>query len=538
MNNSVSDSAKSEQTPVLLKILSGLHDGTAMELVPGDWLIGSDEESDLILTDAGMQPRHALLRVTEQGECGITPQNGSVQERGKNAEVAPVPPEGKALPAFTVLELGGVLLALGPAAGVWPDLRAPAPENNIADNTEGPAASEAAPKKNEAEAKSSAEPTHFLPRGAVPTASNSVGGNLVGGRPSNKVGGQRKWKPWRVAAGLFCLLLLLGLLLDFTKFGILFDPLEREAGSLASELQRQGFGKVSVNITEERGLLVQGLVESNQRLEALARQAEKYSPAPGLRVVSLEDLLAALKAQAKRQDAPLRIVKSGGSIGISGYVYDLDEFKELFKEEQAALDLLASKAALRVSLRTWDSAREEVARSLAAHNFAGRYALAPDLFHIALRVQALSAVELQEMQSVIQEVNDYFGVENVLLLEPWSQQQEQPKTPETAEQVPVESIPQVEQAAPRIVRVLKAPQRFTLPANAAPLTPLVRGCADLAFTGEGSDTAILFNGNVYQTGAILPGGLRLRVITPAFVALQEGAALTRICNATEMAKEQ
>ncbi|MDR2162281.1 MAG: hypothetical protein LBO77_09120 [Desulfovibrio sp.] len=506
-------------SPALLKILSGLHAGAEMELGAGDWVLGSGEESDLIITDAGVAPRHVLLRIMANGEYALTPQDDSVWVAG--ASVAPV---GQPLPPFAVFSVGGVHMALGHATDAWPALCLPSPVEPPSSGKETARfSSEAATIPEKTVSRPGAGDDRTGGRDiACRDTSTLVGSNFVGGETSNKVhvtdrlSGMRRNLP-RLALLFLALLLLMGLLLDFTSLGLFFSVAERDAKTLASNLQTLGFSKVSVSVLDDKRLLARGVVENNARLNALAEYVENHKLPLSLQVISLEDLSLALEAQSRRADAAIRVSRFGASIGIHGYSYDMEAFHDLFSEEQDMLDQASASAALRISVRTWPEAKEELERLLNARNFAGRYALTPDRFHIRLRLQSLTPDELRHVHSLMREVNDYFGVENVLVVERWSQSEPQGKAESSRPPEPLSaSVP---------------PALF--PASA----PRVESCGDLALTGEGAELAVLYHGSVYRAGAKLPGNLHIRVITPAYVVLQEGSTLTRICNAVEMAKE-
>lgn len=49
-----------------LRVLTGLHLGTALPLFGDNWSIGQSKEADLLLTDAGVEAQHCLLRREEQ----------------------------------------------------------------------------------------------------------------------------------------------------------------------------------------------------------------------------------------------------------------------------------------------------------------------------------------------------------------------------------------------------------------------------------------------------------------------------------------
>lgn len=104
----------------VLELFSGLHAGARIELTEGDWVIGSDDSCDLILTDEGFAPRHASIAV-KSGEVGIVTLDGKVTTLDGRAVVNEVWPKG------AVLFFGSVALAWGGAdetEDYWSDLRA------------------------------------------------------------------------------------------------------------------------------------------------------------------------------------------------------------------------------------------------------------------------------------------------------------------------------------------------------------------------------------------------------------------------------
>lgn len=97
-----------------LRIFSGLHAGAEIELSDGSWVIGRDDSCDIVLADAGLAPRHAVLRA-EGGAVQIEPLDGRVERASGEAA------EG-AIPAGELFRLGPVLLAWAPsdeASAAW-----------------------------------------------------------------------------------------------------------------------------------------------------------------------------------------------------------------------------------------------------------------------------------------------------------------------------------------------------------------------------------------------------------------------------------
>lgn len=89
---------------IALRIFSGLHAGAEMELTDGAWTIGSGDSCDIVLSDAGLLERHAVIEVA-QGRAEMKPLDGVVER---------VP--GEASGAAELFRLGPVLLAWAPRA--------------------------------------------------------------------------------------------------------------------------------------------------------------------------------------------------------------------------------------------------------------------------------------------------------------------------------------------------------------------------------------------------------------------------------------
>jgi type III secretion system YscD/HrpQ family protein len=507
------------QGHVLLKVLSGFHAGAAMELSPGDWILGSGTDNDLVLMDEGIAPGHLLLRVTGEGVCFIAPRNGTVEmseadETAGGAKKAILPDEGRELPSFAIFRAGGIWLAIGPASVPWPELQSGRP-HEIA--TGGSPLSET----GETVLSTAFSNMSLQAHGAAMKAASATRAET----PDESVRPlfwmrhiHQRWRREEGTSGrtkkvvaLCCVfLLLLGLVLDFR-----FTPSSQElAAALERELHRRGFTRTAVSPRDEGSPLVSGLTVSNRQLEDLTRYAETLNPRPDLQVASLEDTAAYLEGQARRADAPLRVVRSGDGITLYGYAYDMTAVRELFQDEQQTLHFGDERSVVRSKIHTWAEAGNEVEAVLRAAGFSGRYSLNPDRFHIGLRVRALSAAEIESLHRATREINDYFNAENVLRMEPWPARE---SSRETVTPAALSSIP-----------AQVAEQRYS---------PSVGGCGDLSLTGQGTDLAVVFNGAAYRTGAFLPGGLQIRLITPSYIALREGASLTRICNASEMQKE-
>lgn len=117
---------------VLIKILSGTHEGAEFLLPPGEYVIGTDAAADLVLVDAALRPRHAILTI-EGSDAWVTP-----------LEDAPVRLDGESVgerarvASYQVVSLGGVHLAPGPD-GPWQRLPVPPAPGSAAPRVPPPA---------------------------------------------------------------------------------------------------------------------------------------------------------------------------------------------------------------------------------------------------------------------------------------------------------------------------------------------------------------------------------------------------------------
>jgi type III secretion system YscD/HrpQ family protein len=516
---------KSGLSFVLIKILSGLHAGAEMEIAPGDWLVGRDESCDVLLMDESIAPRHVLLRVEADGSCAAWPQNGQVMlENADGSEVQKLGPDGSALPDLAVLLLGtgtvGISLAIGPAARPWPDW--PTSKAPVAE----PALQNSAGPTSEQISLDPSSPSNQI----GDCSSNEVGGqqgwrfNAADHSPDQTISGRSAAKKFgekvrRLVVPVLTVVLVLVLILEVKK-----DATE----AMEQALHDGGFTGLTAHNIDGGGVLLRGFVSSNSELEVLMRHVENLSPQPDLAVVSLEDLSVALMAQAKRANAALRIVRSRGGLTLYGYIYDQETLHKLFTAELDNLELLTEAKVWRQQLRTWTEAKAEIERILQSHHFAGRYVLAPESYRIILRVRSLAERELESLHRAVREIDDYFNVEGAIKVERWV-------APPGSEPNP-SSNPQPPPSAPPPEPVISV----TLPAR--PIR-VVNGCADLSLRPEEEGSAelgklsVIFEEIVYREGAFLPGGLQVRVITPAYIALRDGN-LTIICNANELASSQ
>lgn len=104
-----------------LKILSGNHIGAEIPLEPGRYSVGTDENCDLVLTDASLHDIELIIEISSEGALKVqtsTPDtplylNGIPSGSGVQSN------------HFDVLTSSGLFFALGPSDAQWPDLPLP-----------------------------------------------------------------------------------------------------------------------------------------------------------------------------------------------------------------------------------------------------------------------------------------------------------------------------------------------------------------------------------------------------------------------------
>lgn len=104
-----------------LRVLTGLHRGAALPLIGDHWLVGSDEQHDLLLQDPGIARRHC--RLTRDGETWrLEAEDGSLlDESGAPCDSL------NALATQQTFQLGNVQLSIMPSSAQWPAVVEPKP---------------------------------------------------------------------------------------------------------------------------------------------------------------------------------------------------------------------------------------------------------------------------------------------------------------------------------------------------------------------------------------------------------------------------
>lgn len=104
----------SNQKPLLLKVLSGTHLGVEVLLPPGRYLVGRDNDSDLVLSDEMIGKEHAWIELDSDSVCLKPIDNALVTYRSRIMNDAAL-----SLGLYETFTLGTTRMAIGEPGGDW-----------------------------------------------------------------------------------------------------------------------------------------------------------------------------------------------------------------------------------------------------------------------------------------------------------------------------------------------------------------------------------------------------------------------------------
>lgn len=97
-----------------LRVLTGLHRGAALPLVGEQWILGADEDTDLVLFDPGIKPQHCRLEWQEEGWVLTAMQGKITDAEGHRLDALP------ALRPNMAFSLNGIWMTIVEANTPWP----------------------------------------------------------------------------------------------------------------------------------------------------------------------------------------------------------------------------------------------------------------------------------------------------------------------------------------------------------------------------------------------------------------------------------
>jgi type III secretion protein D len=283
---------------ILLGIFTGNHAGAEVCLGPGEYLVGTSEECDVLLSDRSLSPRHCVLRLT-QDAVRLEPLEGGLSLRGKTLA------DPLDWPALTPVLAGLVCLAWAAPGQSWSGMTLPPLL---------PAAGEAMqesplPQTPEEEIPKKAEAPPVIDAPSSPAANPD---ETV--RKKLPPAGFGKWGLLAIAA-----LLLLGLMLDFVPISGK-NPGAR-AGALEKKLRERGYS--SLRVEEGTGrVMVYGLVATSGDANNVREIAASQPYLVQVIVREREEFIRAVQAALAAHDIFLQVVPGREEAELQGYALD------------------------------------------------------------------------------------------------------------------------------------------------------------------------------------------------------------------------
>ncbi|MDR2504441.1 MAG: type III secretion system inner membrane ring subunit SctD [Deltaproteobacteria bacterium] len=308
---------------ILLGIFTGNHAGAETPLPPGEYVIGSAEECDLVLTDSTLSPRHCLLTVSPEGAVRLAPAEGALLFEG-------APLEGALdWPALAPALAGMVCLAWTRTGQGWTGLKLPPllGEEGLAGPADAPSQSQ--------EARDDPE-----------TAPRAV---QVEDGLARLPGGERLSSPWLTPRRLLplgaALLLLLGLSIGLPSYYDQGGPGAR-ARVLETVLREKGFA--GLRVEESSGLVsIYGLTPTADGANKVRNIAAGQSYQVRVVVRGREEFVRAVREALEGRGLFLEVALDEEGALLRGYVQDaLVEGAALAWAREAAPPVVAVRSGL------------------------------------------------------------------------------------------------------------------------------------------------------------------------------------------------
>ncbi len=449
-----------------LKILSGPNRGGNLSLPEcGAVVIGADDACDLVLCDANLAGRHAMLHL--DGEARLEPLDGPVLAEGR-----PLPAGGEAVVDFRVYALGDTMLCLGPDQGDWPDIPMP----GLAASASSPAGEDPAPGD-----AVSPDP----PRAALPDARRPA---LMSFRRATYWG-----------AGLFAAASLLAAM-AFLFVSVAPTPVDERLAAFQARLARSGFTAVSLERGAAGKPLLKGWVDTGRQWELLERLVKAELPEAAIEARDTRALAGALAAKAGQLGYTLRVIpERGGRARIRGYARDETVAERMRRALEPELAAFAGTA---WEVGTWKSIASTLA-SLASARRMGGLRFEPRDTSVA--VFGIQNAKKEVWAALSTEIEDTLSMP-VAFVQPGADGAETAVPPLGGGASPAGSRPYA-------------------PGNAPAARPGPESVCGALSRVEGDPHALRYAGSVaiYREGSLLPGDWRvLRLFGQGVFLLREG----------------
>ena len=336
-----------------LHVETGMHEGAKIELVDGEYLLGSATDCDVILMDMGIAPRHARLRVADS-LVTVTALEGTVRSNGEYLSDAEL---SAPLRADDVLDLGAVSVALRTAR----EAMATVAEPEVPVKALLPARMRAlAPTLERAEARALAriQGSPLLERiRRAPGSTRLVGQAMMATAGSAIVLG------WSVF-----------LFTSMTAGAADAEELSRDQSRVQAWIDEAGIEGLTVSRADNE-LRLEGVVaDTEQRGELRAFLAELDSPA-SIEVTDANGVASRAETLFSRMGAPAVRVRhaGGGTYELSGFGGSSDDLRR--QAARVKSDLPAVRAFVEGDLVTMENLIERLRAALADEDLGGEILL-------------------------------------------------------------------------------------------------------------------------------------------------------------------
>jgi type III secretion system YscD/HrpQ family protein len=392
----------------LLKILSGQHAGAELPLADGEYLVGSGDDCDIILTDPGIEPEHARLKIFE-GEFSCAVAGGKVllegEEIGGEAQAAD----------FQVVTLGKVHLAAGSETGKWREIVFP--ENRRkSDASVATSKSEENGKPEDNGKKDRQNSTTDAASTATDKHSTTANSNPATAKSDQS----RPVVESQTRMPIAAILVLAGVILAIAAAVILFTSKTDKRNEAVRILAENGVSAVvidaksrenapndpkivMVSLDDSGKVKIHGVMADTEQLTKITETLRAKMPDTIIEIRSRADIIAGLQDKISTK-YPGIVVESAGSsrIRVCGFVKDDKVASDVEKLAETASEGVAG---ISCNLLTWKELKPEINRLLQKRRW-GYFLPHIDILDDRLAVTGLSAstekVKWQEVISMLE----------------------------------------------------------------------------------------------------------------------------------------
>lgn len=301
----------------LLKVLSGNHQGAEVVLGNESAVIGSAEDSDIVLTDSMIKEHHVKITFSDK-DAVVEPMDGQVFVDGKL-----VKEESQKVSDFQFITIGSTHIIFGPSDEPWPNISASdAPSLDATDKGN---------NSNTDNDTNKQAPTNTPAAKSAENEEEEVAEDTIVQKSSIKSGRtKRTWIIGISTAFIFAFALSLLIFLSIFSDDNQLPEIPDVERSIINEIRSIGLND-TINVDYDGQIYtVSGYTDTNNELTALRTALPKISSAIKLKIYSeeriiseIQDLIAAIPSNPK-----ISCVKPGIFV-ISGYVYNRETWERV-----------------------------------------------------------------------------------------------------------------------------------------------------------------------------------------------------------------